>query len=178
MNKNKTKQTSNSTLSIIMTTKKKKNLIHSFHIPSGATCGPSSSCCLFLLGHKNANQASRQHALIVHPGMYLAKQLGPVPARAPQELRLPAGVERQIGADVVHAPVEHGPGVLALPARHLLEHRGRDAQVRGAGRQAAQVGVGARREAGPVEWGVSRGEDDGSGGLCRLGGVGWGRGEG
>jgi len=112
--------------------------------------------------------------------MHLPKQLSPIPRRAPQQLRLAAGVEGQVGTHVVHLPAQHRPGVLAPAAGHPLQHRRRDAEVgrRGPAGQVSQVGVARGGQARPVERGVARFEDDLAGGLGWPGAVGGRRGEG
>lgn len=84
--------------------------------------------------------------------MNLAEQFGAIPGSASHELGDTTGVVGGVGGDVVDAPVDGHPGVLALAARLAFQHGGRDAQVgRGGGVYATEVGVGAG-DARPVEW--------------------------
>jgi hypothetical protein len=89
--------------------------------------------------NSNPHQTPFQHPLPINPRMHLPKQLTPIPARRPQQLRLAPRMIRRIRTDIVHLASQHRPSIFPLPTRHLLQQRRRDSQVRRRRRQAAQV---------------------------------------
>jgi len=80
--------------------------------------------------NRNPHQTPLQHPLPINPRMHLPKQPTPIPPRSPQQLRLAARMVRCIRTNIIHLPAQHRPRILSLPARHLLQQRRRDLQVR------------------------------------------------
>ena len=105
---------------------------------------------LLALGDEDADQAASEHSLVVDPGVDLSEEAGAVAAGGAEELALAAGVEGQVGGEVVDAAAERGPGVAAAPAVARPQLRRRHPQVRRPGRQAPQVRRRRPREPRPV----------------------------